>query len=250
MRTVYFDIDDKTRDLQEQVGKRKSDSKTFQEKFEISWIYHENALEGVVLDVFDLKAALDHAALEDGVLIPVYQRIRNHKNAIDKIKDSAEASNRMPTLSAIKDLHRILSYGLIDRQGGIYRKEIPIHRTYYHEIIQPNRISYQMNKLVKGLKSKEFKQFHPFRQAAEVHFKLMHIFPFDEETGKVARLVMNFFVLRAGYLPVIIPAVERQRYYDSLRASPGVMHDLIVDCMERTIDLSLRFFEGGAKEMW
>jgi Fic family protein len=250
MRTVYFDIDDKTKELQERIAKQKKDSRLFYEKFEVSWIYHENALEGVVLDVFDLKAALDHAALEDGVLIPVYQRIRNHKNAIEKVRKSTTSSSRMPSLAFIKDLHQVLCYGLSDRQGGIYRKEIPIHRTYYHEILPPARISYQMNKLVKDLKTKEFKQYHPFRQAAEVHFRLMHIFPFDEETGKVARLIMNYCVLRSGYLPIIIPAVERQHYYDALRVGPNVVHDLIIGCMERTIDLSLRFFTEGAREVW
>ena len=86
MRTVYFDIDDKTKELTEKIKKNKEIARPFNERFELSWIYHENALEGVVLDIFDLKAALDHATLEDGILIPVYQRIRNHKNAIERVK--------------------------------------------------------------------------------------------------------------------------------------------------------------------
>jgi Fic family protein len=243
MRTVYFDIDDKTKDLRRRLRKNKETSKRFRERFEISWIFHENALEGMVLDVFDLKAALDHATIEDGVLIPTYQRIRNHKNAIEKVRKSATASSRMPTLAFVKGLHTTLCYGLSDQQGGAYRKDTPIHRTYFHEIVPPNRISYQMNKLVRDLKAKAFKQYHPIRQAAEIHFRLMNVFPFDEESGKVARLLMNYFTLRAGYFPVIIPDVERQHYYDALRVSAQSLQTLIVDCMERTLELSLRFLE-------
>ncbi|MBW1806597.1 MAG: Fic family protein [Deltaproteobacteria bacterium] len=249
MRTVYFDIDDQTKELKDIIAKNKQEASRFHEKFEVSWIYHENALEGVVLDVFDLKAALDHASLEDGILIPVYQRIRNHKNAIEKVRKSADTSTRMPTLTYIKDLHQVISYGLSNRQGGVYRKDIPIHRTYYHEILPPGRISYQMNKLIKEMKTKGFRQFHPFRQAAEIHFRLMHIYPFDSETGKVARLAMNYFILQAGYLPVIIPSMERQHYYDALRVGPQVLHDLIVNCMEHTIALSLRLFEEGGYDI-
>ncbi|HUU03252.1 MAG TPA: Fic family protein [Myxococcota bacterium] len=250
MRNIYFDIDDRTKEVEALQAKKKKDLRAFQEKFEVSWIYHESALEGTVLDIFDLKAALDHATLEDGVLIPVYQRIRNHKNTIEKIKKNATANSRMPTLSFIKEVHQVLSYGLSELPGGQYRKDVPIHRSYYHEIMAPSRISYAMNKLVRYLKTKEFKQLHPLQQAAEVHFRLMHIFPFSRECGKLARLIMNFFVIRAGYLPIIIPAVERQHYYEALRVSPKVVHDLIVSCMEQTINLSLRFFDGGTKEIW
>ncbi len=250
MRTVYFDIDDRTRELKEEVARDRSIGLQFQEKFEISWIYHENALEGIVLDVFDLKAALEHATLEDGVLIPVYQRIRNHKNAIEKVKKVATPSARVPTLSFIKDLHVTLSYGLGEQQGGVYRKEIPIHRSYYHEILAPNRISYQMNKLVRDLKSKEFKQYHPIRQASEIHYRLMKIFPFDEITGKVARLCMNFFAMRAGYPPIIIPSMERQHYYDALRVGSQDLHDLIVRCVEQTIEMSLRYFREGSQDLF
>ncbi len=244
MRTVYFDIDDKTEDLRHEFKKSKDSAQEFHERFEVSWIFHENALEGSVLDVFDLKAALDHVTMGDGILIPVYQRIRNHKNAIDKIRKISLESNRLPTLSFIKGLHQTLSHGLAGQQGGVYRKDIPIHRTYFHEIVVPAKISYQMNKLVRWMKSKEFKQLHPIQQAAEVHFRMMQVFPFDCDSGKVARLLMNFFALRAGYLPVMIPDVERQHYYDALRISSADLHRLIVECMVHQLDQSLKFFRG------
>jgi Fic family protein len=246
VRTVYFDIDDKTDELRGQILKSRAKAQIFFERFEVSWIYHENAQEGLVLDLFDLKAALDHSALEDGVLIPTYQRIRNIKNAIDKVK-KAVAANRTPNLQFIKGLHIILSNGIAGQAGGVYRHEIPIHRNYFHDIIQPSRISAAMTNFVRQLQSKEFRQFHPFKQAAEAHYRLMAAFPFNDDNGKVARLLMNFYTMRNNYFPVIIPDVERQRYYESLRGSSDVLHSLIVECMERELDLALKFFTEGGK---
>ncbi len=246
MRTVYFDIDDKTDELRGEILKNRTKAQTFFERFEVSWIYHENAMEGLVLDLFDLKAALDHATLEDGVLIPTYQRIRNIKNAIDKVK-KVVASNRTPNLQFIKGLHVILSNGIAGQSGGMYRREIPIHRNYFHDIIQPTRISPAMSNFLRQLQSKEFRQLHPFRQAAEAHYRLMAIFPFDEDNGKVARLLMNFYTMRNNYFPVILPDVERQRYYESLRSGFEVLHSLIVECMERELELALKFFTEGGK---
>ncbi len=250
MRTVYFELDDKTKELRKKAQANKELSRQFHEKLEISWIFHENALDGLILDVYDLKAALEHESGEEGVLIPTYQRIRNHKNAIEKVKKTATSASRMPNLTFIKSLHVVLCYGIIDQQGGVYRKEIPIHRTYFHEIIAPNRISYQMNKLIRSFKTKEFKQNHPILQASQAHHRLMNIFPFDDETGKVARLVMNYFILRAGYLPVIIPDVERQRYYDALKAGGQAVHSLLVECVEKMLDTSLRFFDEEGRVSW
>ena len=102
---------------------------------------------------------------------------------------------------------------------------------------------------MKEMKTKEFREYHPFRQAAEVHYRLMSIFPFDDETGKVVRLIMNYFIIQAGYFPVIIPDVARQHYYDALRVSSKVLHDLIVQCTEQMLDLSLKnIFDG--QEIW
>ena len=51
----------------------------FDEKFDQSWIYHDNALEGVVLSYHELKAAIDKKIISDVTLIPMYEEIKNHK---------------------------------------------------------------------------------------------------------------------------------------------------------------------------
>jgi len=58
MRTVYFDIDDKTKDLRQKTNKNKELARQFRERFELSWIFHENALEGLILDAPSLEMAI------------------------------------------------------------------------------------------------------------------------------------------------------------------------------------------------
>ena len=52
----------------------------FDEKLDQSWIYHDNALEGVVLSYHELKAAIDKKIISDVSLIPMYEEIKNHKS--------------------------------------------------------------------------------------------------------------------------------------------------------------------------
>jgi Fic family protein len=214
---LYFNIDDKTAELRREIVAHKKIAREFTEHFELSWIFHENALEGIVLEPYDLKAALEHTSTNNDILGPTYQCIRNQKKAIEKVKKMSANRNYVLTLRGIKNLHVILSYGLSGQQGGIYRKSTPIHRLYFHSIIAPRKISYHINKLVRDMNSKEFNEYHPIQQGVEAHFRLMSIFPFRYDSGKVSRLLMNFFLVRAGYFPVVIPDIERQRYYESLR---------------------------------
>jgi len=243
-KVSYSDLDSKNRQLKALLSRPSPQRAVFEERFELSWLFHENALDGLVLDPLDLKAALDHGGSDDEVLIATYQRIRNHKKALETIQKVVKDQEHSITVSFMKELHQQICYGLPERQGGAYRKEIPIHRSYYHDISQPGRIASEMNKLVRELKTKEFRMAHAIMKAADFHFRFMQIFPFDDDTGKVGRLILNYYLLSAGYPLVIIPDFERQRYYDSLRSSPKVVHDLIVDSLDTTITNSIRLITG------
>jgi hypothetical protein len=49
-------------------------TKDFQDRLDISWIFHDHALEGVVLSYSELKAAVDQRIISDVTLIPMYSR--------------------------------------------------------------------------------------------------------------------------------------------------------------------------------
>ena len=48
MRSRYLDIEDRTQDLADLLRDEPILAHDFLRKYELSWIYHENALEGVV----------------------------------------------------------------------------------------------------------------------------------------------------------------------------------------------------------
>lgn len=51
---------------------------------------------------------------------------------------------------------------------------------------------------------------------ARLHLGFVHIHPFWDGNGRMARLLANLPVLRAGHLPVVIDVRERKRYIDTL----------------------------------
>jgi Fic family protein len=227
----------------------------FQERLDFSWIYHDNALEGVVLSYHELKAAIDKNIISDVSLIPSYTDIRNHKEAIDLVRDAGGKKRVTMDLDFIKKIHLILNTGEVlprnsrsTRNPGQYRKDNPLHRLYFHEIAPPEKISYRMRKLVEWLGSDEARKMHPIKRAGKAHYRLIGIFPWPRHSGKVARLLMNAILMHEGYLPAVIHAIERQRYYDVLRSPHSGLTTLICESIQGTVDAAMRFLQEVSPE--
>lgn len=266
MKERHQDIDEKNEALRELMAQHKDKAKEFMEKFEMSWIYHDAALEGVIYSPQEISAALYPGRSTENSMIPVMLEIRNHKATCDFIREEARTSgkkNAQITLATFKRIHDLLLGNTPeahaaraaterrertekelakerDRSG--FRKDMPLHRTYFHDIAQPAKIPGLLEKLVELTGTPEFKEGHPIRQAATVQHQFLQIFPFTEHSGKVGRMSANLILLRHGYLPAVIHSIERQKYYEAFRGSAGAFRNTLMDAMENSLDNGLKFF--------
>jgi Fic family protein len=263
METKFFGLDAKVETLRE-LRMRASQTILieFDEKLDQSWIYHDNALEGVVLSYHELKAAIDKKIISDVSLIPMYEEIKNHKFAIEEVRRTARAwaaerharrgkkQKNEITLDTLKHLHSLLTPEE-KAKGNPYRRDNPLHRLYFHEIAQPDKIAMRMRKLVEWLDEEETMHMHPVDRAARAHYRLMSIFPWPKNSGKVARLLMNLMLIRDGFPPIIIHSIERQRYYDVLRSESAGLVPLCLESLDNGVETATRFFEeiSAAKKM-
>jgi Fic family protein len=71
----------------------------------------------------------------------------------------------------------------------------------------------------------------------------MAIFPWTKNSGKVARLFTNLLLLRDGYPPAVIHSIDRQRYYDVLRAESAGLIPLTFEAIDNGIETAIRFFD-------
>ena len=221
--------------------------KEYRQKLEMSWIYHDNALEGVVYSFDELQIAMHEQVVSDSSLIPVYDEIRQHMNAIEYIRQQAEKKRGSLTLDMIKKIYGFLAPDEVEGKGPPkYRKDMPVHRSYFHEIAPPDKISYRMRQFLQWATAPETKRsMHPVRYAGRAHYELAQIYPFPKHNGKVARLVMNFILLHHNYPPAVIHSTERQRYYDVLRLSDNAASALLHESLISSVESGIRFFESA-----
>ena len=244
MEARLFELDAKMGMLSEKASSfPEKVTSDYQSKLEVSWLFHDNALDGVVLSYSELKAAIDQRIISDVSLIPTYEDVRTHKLAADYLRDQA-GSKKAPAvdLEFVRKVYAMVTPEAAAK-GCPYRKENPLHRLYYHEICSPEKIGYQMRKLGDWLESPEFSSLHPVVAGTRLQLKLLRAYPWTKNTGKVARLLTNYVLMRTRYLPAIIHSIDRQRYYEALRHDNDSLLVLVVEALENSIDTTTKFFD-------
>jgi Fic family protein len=228
------------------AGTSPSLRREFVTRLRISLIHHDAALEGEVLSYSEIKAAIDPSIISDPSLIPSYEEIKRFNDACDYASEHAANKKKPFKLDTVRDLYGILSPD--EKAKGLpFRKENPLHRLYYHDIAPPEKIQPQMRKLAEWIEEPATRQMHVIERIANLHFKLMAIFPWAKETGRTARICANLLLEEAGYPVAVIHSIDRQRYYEALRGDHVGLLSLYLEAVQTTAESELRVYEEADK---
>jgi Fic family protein len=235
----YFrDVDDRTEELRDLTDQHPEIFGEFLTKFELSWIYHENAMEGIVTTHAELVGALKGRPIAPDT----YLSIRNQKLALDLVRTEAGRQGAGPIDAALVErIHDTLGANESVHEPGVYRKFIPLHRTYFHDIAQPASIEPRMQRLMDWAAKHNPEDEDAIRFAAQFHHEFMSVFPYPRHSGKLGRALVNYILLRHGYLPVIFHANERQRYYETLRHNARETEQFVITMMINCVENASTF---------
>lgn len=205
-----------------------------QEKLRLEWTYHSNALEGNSLTLGETAFYLREGLTSEGKPLVDFLEARNHAEAIDRLYDVV-SHKREITESFIKELNALLLKGIAERPArgpngqtfmrtihpGEYKRE-PNHvltlSGAIHQYVEPLQVSGAMERLT-AMIAADTGCTHPTKLAANAHYDIVCIHPFDDCNGRVARLLMNLILMRAGYPPIVIRTEERRRYLEALESA-------------------------------
>lgn len=238
----YFVLEQRNAELRAHLEQAPEVAQEFERRYLMSWIYHDNALDGLVLTEEEIRLALEHHVVADPSSMTVITAVRNHRDALRRIEQEAQSRRGKITVSLLHTLYdTLLDHARAsEKEKAVLRKEIPLHRVYVHDFLEPESIERELEKWAKRINSAEYREQHPIRRAVNAHWHFMQIFPFAEHNGRIGRLIQTFFLLQAGYLPPVIHARERQTYYLSLRQTASNLRSLVVDSMESTLESCAR----------
>lgn len=136
----------------------------------------------------------------------------NHQNAFQYIL--SVLNNVIDIITIIKNIHRIIGKGVIDGAGEYKKQENYLINSNGDEIdfTLPSLVSERMNEL-KDKYEHEWRELTAFERAVRLHMAVINIYPFSDGNGRVARLIMNYELIKNSYPPVNISESQKLSYY-------------------------------------
>lgn len=216
--------------------------KEFHERLLISLIYHDAALEGEVLTYSEIKAAIDPTIISDSSLIPSYEHVKRYHEACLFIRDTVASGKTAFTLDTLREIYAILAPEE-QEEGYPYRKENPLHRLYYHDIVPPEQIEDEIETLSAMLREPSLRHAHLIERVARIHCRIMSIFPWAKQSGRCARLASNMLLAQGEYPMAVLHSIDRQAYYEALREGPRALVHLYIEAIETTALSEVRVYD-------
>lgn len=211
------------------------------EKFEVDMTYHSNAIEGNRLSLRETWLVLRKGITVRGKSMVEHLEATNHLEALGLLEKMAD-SKREITESDVLSLHAAILDRIDPQNAGFYRHE--------QVFIQGSKLSLPNWRKVPELMKEVYSELNDKRKgieaiysAVKIHHNTVRIHPFVDGNGRLARLLMNLRLMRAGFPPTILRREERRSYYSALeKADKGDFRPLsmlVGKDVKRALDIYL-----------
>lgn len=188
----------------------------FDELFALSYTNNSVTIEGHDIDYEDVVRVINNEEVDCDETLK--KSIVNHYHTFKKVKESAQNKVDL-TEELFKDFHEMLMKNIIN--GGLYRN-VDIHiQGSKHTPTSHLRVYQKMDDLFYEI---EHFKGDPIELAAYTHLRIAKVHPFLDGNGRIARMMLNYQLIRHGFLPISIP-VERRKTYFQLLETYKVKHD-------------------------
>ena len=209
----YFkEVDEKLAILNSKRPLAKETLKSLEKNNILDWTYNSNAIEGNTLTLRETKVVLEGITV-GGKSVKEHLEVINHREAILFLEELVKNDSAITEWN-IKNLHALILKEIDNDNAGKYRLENVLISGASQVPVDYVKVSEEMEKLI--YRYKNWYKYHPLVRAALLHGEFVFIHPFVDGNGRTARLLMNFEAMKNGYLPIIIKADLKAKYYDSL----------------------------------
>lgn len=191
-----------------------------------AWTHNSTALEGNSLSLGDTKFVIEEGLTVAGKPLKDHQEVIGHAAAVDLIYDLL---GRDVTAEDLFALHRsVQAEHVVDIRKPLGNWKVEPNGTYavddsgaqvFVEYAAPEDVPALMAELLDGVNAAGLRPDDADEALiayARVHAGFASIHPFWDGNGRLARLVANVPLLKAGLPPLVVPKEERRTYIDAL----------------------------------
>ena len=234
------------------------------QQFRLWWNYHSNSIEGNSLTYGETRLLILHGLTANGKPLRHHFEVVGHNEALKWLLDVVKGDYPL-TEQFIRELHQmILKERYLkkvitpDGQEATAWVEVGQYKNKPNHVLKstgeifffasPEETPARMEELINWYQERQEKNdLHPILQAVEMHYRFIRIHPFDDGNGRVARLLLNFILLRHGYPPVIIRKEDKEDYLLALEQADAGQLEAFSRFIAQNLIQSLRIMLRGAR---
>lgn len=204
--------------------------RALQQNWDIAYTHDSTALEGSSLTLAETDMVIRNGLMLPGKPMTENLTALNHYQAIQFIHEQAAEQNLL-SAGVLQKLHIVLSRGLQHQTGGAFRSQAG---QLINGQIAPaaEQIPQLLDEHLHWL-NLEGPFLHPLVFAAEAHFRILCLQPFQNNNGLCARLLMNLILLSEGF-PLLNIAASKTIYgayvaaFNDAQAGQAVKWQLLI----------------------
>lgn len=178
------------------------------------FVQSTNAIEGNRLTVGETIVVLQEGVTIGGKTVREHLEVLNGGRAFDLMLSMAQ-EKRPITRNTLLALHDAIMSG--EAHAGMFREQAVQIFGSDHVPPNPLKVPALMDDVF-ATYDEDVKTEHPVIAGAKLHFNVLTVHPFVDGNGRTARLVNNLHLIKHGFPPVIIDAVDdKPSYFDVLK---------------------------------
>ena len=204
------------------------------QKFMLEFNYNSNHIEGNTLTYGQTELLLLFGRVVGEAKMKDLEEMKAHNVCLKMTIAEAGEKDRPLTESFIRILHQTMlreDYTVYRQLPGGVNTSYVVHAGCYktrpNSVITPTgeRFEYASPEETPALMADLIQWYNqaeadgkltPVELAALFHYRYIRIHPFEDGNGRIARLLMNFILLRHGYPMIVIRSKNKKAYLEAL----------------------------------
>lgn len=248
-------------------------------KFMLEFNYNNNHLEGNTLTYGQTELLLLFGKVTEAAKMKDLEDMKASNVGLNMMKEQALSEYPL-TETFIRQLHKTLlreDYTVYRQLPGGQQTSYVVHAGVYKtrpnsvititgerfEYASPEETPALMTDLINWYhNSEESGQYSLAELCALFHYRYIRIHPFEDGNGRMARLMMNFILLRHNYPMIVVMSADKDNYLRALSECDGFagtapsagahaeLKDIkpfvvyIENCMERALNICIKAAKG------
>ena len=202
------------------------------QKLRLEWNYNSNHIEGNTLTYGETYLLLIHGQTNGGHSMREFEEMKAHDVAVSMVAVWANDKQRTLMENDVRSLNAILLKEPFWKEAttvkdqptqiqvipGKYKNTGNSVRqpdgTLFH-YASPEEVPAKMQDLMEWYNTPS--DLHPLQKVALLHHRFIVIHPFGDGNGRTARLLVNYHLMRHGYMPLVVKSADKLNYLRCLK---------------------------------